>query len=78
MTPAAVRRLRGQLGLTQKQFAGLLGVHPITVATWEGGTKTMGSAAAQLLRVLARHGPQALAPPRPRTGTTRRRKKGKT
>ena len=39
MTRNAVRRLRARLGLTQTRFAALLGVHKITVAKWEGGTK---------------------------------------
>jgi DNA-binding XRE family transcriptional regulator len=74
MTRNAVRRLRARLGLTQTRFAALLGVHKITVAKWEGGTKGMSFTSKRLLRVLAEHGPKALAPP-PRLGTTRRRRR---
>jgi len=77
MTPNAVRRLRARLGLTQTRFAALLGVHKITVAKWEGGTKGMSFTSKRLLRVLAQHGPKALAPP-PRPGTTRRRRGKRT
>jgi len=77
MTPNAVRQLRARLGLTQTRFAALLGVHKITVAKWEGGTKGMSFTSKRLLRVLAQHGPQALAPP-PRPGTTRRRRGKRT
>jgi DNA-binding transcriptional regulator YiaG len=72
MTPNAVRRLRARLGLTQTRFAALLGVHKITVAKWEGGTKGMSFTSKRLLSVLAQHGPKALAPPPSRPGTTRR------
>jgi DNA-binding transcriptional regulator YiaG len=73
MTPDAVRKLRKRLGLTQSSFAVLLGVHKITVAKWEGGTKGMSATTERLLRIIAQQGPRALAP-RQRPGTTRRRK----
>lgn len=75
MTPKAVRQLRKRLGFTQSQFAALLGVHKITVATWEGGTKRMSPTTERLLRILAAQGPQALAPTPRRSGSTRRRKR---
>ncbi|PYM27936.1 MAG: transcriptional regulator [Candidatus Rokuibacteriota bacterium] len=74
MTPGAVRSLRKQLGLTQAAFAALLGVHKITVAKWEAGTKGMSATTKRLLQILAQQGAQALATPRRRPGTTRRRK----
>ena len=70
MTPGAVRTLRKRLGLTQSRFAALLGVHKITIAKWEAGTKGMSATTERLLRVIAQQGPGALAPP----GTARRRK----
>lgn len=35
-----VRHVRGQLGLTQKQFADILGVTQVTVARWESGERS--------------------------------------
>ena len=32
---AAIRQIRGELGMTQPQFAQLFGVHPMTVYRWE-------------------------------------------
>jgi putative transcriptional regulator len=37
MTPDELSRLRTALGLSQVQFAQLLGVHPLTVSKWERG-----------------------------------------
>ena len=36
-TPAAIRRLRKKLGLTQEEFAHRLGVSWVTVSRWEHG-----------------------------------------
>jgi DNA-binding transcriptional regulator YiaG len=70
-----VRRLRRRLGFTQTRFAALIGVHPITVAVWEGGGKLMTATTDRLLRILAQQGPEALGPkPRRRLGSTRRRR----
>ena len=35
MNASKIRKLRGQLGLNQAEFAQLAGVHPITVSKWE-------------------------------------------
>ena len=35
MKASEMRKLRGQLGLNQVEFAQLSGVHPITVSKWE-------------------------------------------
>ena len=37
MTGPEVASIRAGLGLTQVQFAQLLGVHPLTVSKWERG-----------------------------------------
>jgi len=37
MTQAELKALREQLGLSQSQFAQLMGVHPMTVSKWERG-----------------------------------------
>lgn len=39
MTNTDIRSVRDALGLTQTQFAALLGVHAITVSRWESGTQ---------------------------------------
>ena len=35
MNPSDIKRLRVVLGLTQAEFAQLLGAHPVTVSRWE-------------------------------------------
>lgn len=37
METAEIHGLRENLGLNQTQFAGLMGVHPMTVSRWERG-----------------------------------------
>lgn len=74
MTPDEVRKLRKRLGLTQSKFAALVGVHKITVAVWEAGTKGMSTTTDRLLRILAQRGPGALEPPRRRRPVTTRRR----
>ena len=37
MTSAELHSVREKLGLSQVQFAQLLGVHPLTVSKWERG-----------------------------------------
>lgn len=38
MTPDDIRAVRNARGLSQKEFADLLGVHRMTVSRWERGT----------------------------------------
>lgn len=40
MTVSEIRGMRRELGLTQAQLAGALGVHPNTLARWERGEIT--------------------------------------
>ena len=35
--PNAIRRYRLQLGLTQRELAGLVGIRPATISEWERG-----------------------------------------
>jgi transcriptional regulator with XRE-family HTH domain len=42
MSPEALRSERLALGITQRQLALVLGVHPNTVACWERGDKPIG------------------------------------
>jgi len=37
MNREKIRQIRNDLGLTQAEFAKLIGVHRITVVYWEGG-----------------------------------------
>lgn len=39
MTPADLREIRSKLGLNQAGLAAALGRHPVTISTWERGTK---------------------------------------
>jgi DNA-binding transcriptional regulator YiaG len=54
MTPQALRRLRKRLGLTQSQFAQLVGVHLVTVKKWETGVFGMRPTTERLIRLLAK------------------------
>jgi putative transcriptional regulator len=61
--PARVRRLeanspqvvRARLGLSQPQFAGVLGVSVATLRNWEQGRRRPHGAAEILLRIAAKH-----------------------
>jgi transcriptional regulator with XRE-family HTH domain len=43
MTGAELRSARLALGITQRQLARVLGVHPNTLACWERGSKPIGN-----------------------------------
>jgi putative transcriptional regulator len=49
------RVVRTQLGMTQEQFAEMLGVPVGTLRNWEQGIRQPGGAAKTLLRVAAKH-----------------------
>lgn len=51
LTPEEVRNGREGLGLTQKQFANLLGVGEATVSRWETGAQIQQRAMDRFLRV---------------------------
>ena len=50
-----VRHIRGRLGLSQEQFALMIGVSPRTVQNWEQKRREPEGAAKALLMVTARH-----------------------
>jgi DNA-binding transcriptional regulator YiaG len=52
-SPAAVRRLRNQLGLSQGLFAKLVGISRKLVEAWEAGTRTPSLMACRLLDAIA-------------------------
>lgn len=54
-----VKQIREQYGLSQSEFAALLGVSAKTLQNWEQGRRTPHGAARVLLQVAARH-PQAV------------------
>lgn len=54
MKARAVRELRRDLGLSQSEFARLVGVAPNTVARWERGELGMRPTTARLIELLAR------------------------
>jgi putative transcriptional regulator len=56
---AQVRELRRRFGLSQKQFADVLGISAGTLRNWEQGRRAPEGSARVLLRVVARH-PQAV------------------
>jgi putative zinc finger/helix-turn-helix YgiT family protein len=51
LTPEEIREGREKLGLTQKQFANLLGVGEATVSRWETGAQIQQRALDRFLRV---------------------------
>jgi transcriptional regulator with XRE-family HTH domain len=51
LTPDEIRDGREKLGLTQKQFANLLGVGEATVSRWETGAQIQQRAMDRFLRV---------------------------
>jgi putative zinc finger/helix-turn-helix YgiT family protein len=51
LAPQEIRQGRAKLGLTQKQFANLLGVGEATVSRWETGAQIQQRAMDRFLRV---------------------------
>jgi len=51
LTPEEIRQGRDKLGLTQKQFANLLGVGEATISRWETGAQIQQRAMDRFLRV---------------------------
>lgn len=51
LTPEAIRQGRENIGLTQKQFANLLGVGEATVSRWETGAQIQQRAMDRFLRL---------------------------
>ena len=59
MIPSEVATLRVALGLTQAQFAAVLGVHSITVSKWERGLLAPSPYQAALMTSFAQSQQQA-------------------
>jgi len=57
--PPDVRKVREQLGVSQAEFAMMIGVSPRTLQNWEQGRRRPEGAARALLRVAARN-PEAV------------------
>jgi putative transcriptional regulator len=57
--PLDVRRIRQNLGLSQRQFSALLGISVNTLQNWEQGRRQPRGAAQILLRI-AEQSPQAV------------------
>jgi transcriptional regulator with XRE-family HTH domain len=59
VTRQELRRLRGQLGLTQEALAAELGVHRVTIAKWEAGDRGIPEPVARLVkRIVAERKPK--------------------
>ena len=51
MTPADIRALRDALGMTQGEFADIMGINgPAYVSAWEAGTRTPSGPAVKLMQ----------------------------
>lgn len=61
MTKEELRQVREGLGLTQEQFAQLLGVHTLTVSKWERGVLTPSPYQETLIQSFAKARQQAAA-----------------
>ena len=48
-----IRRIRGQLGMSQGAMAAILGVSKKTVEAWEAGTNVPGKPVLRLIQLLA-------------------------
>jgi len=48
-------RVRGKLGLSQSEFAAILGISPDTSQNWEQGRRTPTGPAKVLLKIAAKH-----------------------
>jgi putative transcriptional regulator len=53
--PADVRRIRSKLGLSQPEFAFMIGVSVATLQNWEQGRRRPEGPARALLRIAATH-----------------------
>lgn len=53
MTPARLKRIRRELGLTQEELAHRLGVRRVTVARWETGARGIAEPIARLVQRIA-------------------------
>ncbi len=67
--PADVRAVRAKLGVSQADFALMIGISAATLRNWEQGRRMPGGPALALLRVAA-HSPRVVADAlhRPRAG----------
>jgi DNA-binding transcriptional regulator YiaG len=67
LTPAGIRELREQLGLTQAQFAERLGCSTQAVSFWERGTRSPTGLYAKAVRELLAEveGTREIMPPTP-------------
>lgn len=59
LEPPDIKRIRDGYGLTQQQFAALLGISVSTLQNWEQGRRTPEGPAMVLLRVAEKH-PEAV------------------
>ena len=57
--PVDIKRIRKQFGISQREFAGLLGISVDTVQNWEQGRRNPRGAARVLLLIAEKH-PDAL------------------
>jgi putative zinc finger/helix-turn-helix YgiT family protein len=69
LTPAEIRQLRADLGLTQQGLEDVLGVGPKTVTRWEKGTVFQSAVADRFMRKIWAH-PDILVPDRETANAT--------
>ena len=52
VTPEEFKQQREAVGLTQAELAGMVGVHPVTIARWETEMRRIPKMAARLLTLI--------------------------
>lgn len=55
MNPPRIKKIRNRYGMTQANFADLLGVVHVTYCTWERGIKRPSSPACSLLQIAEKY-----------------------
>ncbi len=53
-TPLNIHKFRAVAGMTQQQLADAMGVHQVTVARWETGTRNITGPHMRLLKLVTR------------------------
>jgi DNA-binding transcriptional regulator YiaG len=73
MTSEEFKRLREAAGLTQSALAGMIGVHPVTVARWETEMRRIPKMAARLLTLIVEQKRTKRQPRRAKSSKSKRK-----
>lgn len=73
MTSEEFKRQREAAGLTQAQLAGMIGVHPVTIARWETEMRRIPEMAARLLTLIVEQKRTERQPRRAKSSKSKRK-----